>query len=87
MACRRAIPELGANQFPGEALPIQSDIANELLFNLGRSGGSPEICQAIPIRIALKIAIGNEIPLCHYGKTKKEKKANPTKTHFLSTKL
>jgi hypothetical protein len=54
-----------------------------MLFNLGRSRCGPEIRQAIPIRVALKIAIGHEIPLRHHAKTKKEKKANPTTTHFL----
>jgi hypothetical protein len=87
VACRRAVPELGANQFAGEALPIQSDIANELLFNLGRSRCGPEIRQAIPIRIALKIPIRDEISLRHHAKTKKEKKVNLAKTHFLSIKI
>jgi hypothetical protein len=76
VACGCSVSELRANQFPGKALPIPSDIANELLFNLGRSRGSPEIWQAIPIRVVLKIAIGHKIPLCHYAKTKKEKKEN-----------
>jgi hypothetical protein len=76
MACGCSVSELGANQFPGEALPIPSDIANELLFNLGRSRGSPEIWQAIPIRVVLKIAIGHKIPLRHHAQAKKDKKAN-----------
>jgi hypothetical protein len=76
VACRCSVSELRANQFPGKALPIPSDIANELLFNLGRSRCGPEIRQTIPIRVVLKIAIGHEIPLRHHAKTKKDKKAN-----------
>jgi hypothetical protein len=76
VACGCAISELRANQFAREALSIPSDIANELLFNLGRSRCGPEIRQAIPIRVVLKIAIGHKIPLRHHAKTKKEKKEN-----------
>jgi hypothetical protein len=76
VACGCSVSELRANQFAREALPIPSNIANELLFNLGRSRCGPEIRQAIPIRIALKIAIGDEISLRHHAQAKKDKKAN-----------
>jgi hypothetical protein len=65
VACRRAIAEFGANQLARKTFALSTDIADELLLDMGSACGHPKIGNTIAVFIPLKIAVRHKVRLRH----------------------